>query len=109
MALQGIDIFMGEISRRAKGSVKLPSMPKTATIKKIHNKKKADVIIKVNGNDKPLEDVPILGSNHKYDLIVTGEDVTYEHKKELNIKKGDKVVLAYIGGNFSDAVIVAKK
>jgi hypothetical protein len=109
MVLSGMDIFMDEIGRRAKGSIKLPSMPRNGKIKKMYGRTKADVMIKVDGDDKKLEKVPVLGENNKYELEVTGENVSYTHKKESNLKKNDKVMLAYMGGDFSDAVIVGKK
>lgn len=119
-SLKQMDVFAeplaNEISKIGKNSVPLPSMPREATIKSIlKDKKHANIIFTDKGTNNDDKEVPILQSlfkvkKHTEVLVVGAYSATLniEHTVELNLKKGDKVLIAYKDGKMGSPVIIGK-
>lgn len=105
-----------EISKIGKNSVPLPSMPREAKIESISKDKQyANIIFTIKGENDDDKEVPILQSmfkikKHTEALVVGAYSATLniEHTVELDLKKGDKVLIAYKDGKLGSPVIIGK-
>jgi len=100
--MTAIDRIYAVMERVAKGSVKLPVMPSTATVKSVSGN-----YATIDYRSEKDKKVLILHHNFKF-KGVDAEGRTVTMTMDKNIKKGNKVFLAYLGGNFDSPIIVGR-
>jgi len=90
-----IEPYALEIEKLSRDSVPLPSMPREGIIKSI-NGKRAKIRFIIGGKENKDQNVPILQPNYK----TSGAT--------LNLKKGNKVLIAYRDGKLGSPVIIGR-
>lgn len=97
-----VSIITDEVSNISKASVDLPSMPSIGIITKVNKTKKTARVKFANKK--------VIGED--FELKILQPTVIYSGKSgitsKMNIKRGDKVLIAYISGHFSNGIIVGK-